>query len=151
MGRKKSETARSPEIAIRLTMPDYNRLSELSVTKGTTRTDLVREAVIEYLNRIEAKVEERVSDQVAQRLFEIEERLAAQHKKDTERLAKISSRCLIDVALINQILYSRADKQTRDKMWEDARNKALMRLNVGKKQGDPVAAELAKDALSGEA
>ncbi|MBX9725409.1 MAG: ribbon-helix-helix protein, CopG family [Candidatus Obscuribacterales bacterium] len=151
MGRPKKAQERSPEISVRLTLSDYARLNDLSISRHATKTDLVREAVIQYLDRIESKMEEQVSDRVTARLSEIEKRLIGEQKKGIERLAKISSRCLIDLGIINQVLYRRADKETRDKLWEAARQGSLNRLGVGKKQGDPDAAELASNALSGEA
>lgn len=143
-GRPKLKEERSPEIGVRLLASDYARLTELSTSKGATKTDLVRQAILEFLDRSESKVQEQTIDRLALKLGEMEQRLLAQQKKDVERLAKLGSRNLIDVGTINQVLYRRADKESRDKLWDAARQGSLKRLGVGRKSGDSDAAELAK-------
>ncbi len=143
-GRPKLPEQRSPEISVRLLASDYARLSALSVTNGATRTDLVRDAIIQYLDRADAEVQDKTRDRFADRLTALEKTLIEELKKNTERLAKLGSRNLIDVGTINQVLYRRADKESRDKLWDSARQGALKRLGVGKKGGDPDATALAK-------
>jgi len=143
-GRPKLKEERSPEISVRLLASDYARLTELSTSKGAPKTDLVRQAILEFLDRSESKVQEQTIDRLALKLGEMEQRLLAQQKKDVERLAKLGSRNLIDVGTINQVLYRRADKDSRDKLWDAARQGALKRLGVGKKSGDPDATALSE-------
>lgn len=149
-GRPKVPGRKVPPLTTRVLPPDYARLEEIAKAKGVSKTDLVREAVIQYLDRQEAQTEIEIKDRIVAKLEEMEKRLLAEQKRSTERLAKIGSRGLIDIATINQVLFLRSDKNTRRDLWKQSRQAALERLGVGKRQGDPDAAEVA-NAFGGEA
>lgn len=150
---KKTEVKhpRVPLLNTRVIAEDYARLEELCKVTGKTKTELVREAVIQYLDRAGNEYEEKAKDRLIARLNEFEARFIAEQKKATERLAKIGSRNLIDVGQILQILYKRADPNTRGALWDESRKGSLKRLEIGKQKGDPEAAELAKKELGEKA
>lgn len=57
-------------------------------------------------------------------------------RKDTERLAKMSARVMMDVGIINQVFYKRAAKEERVALWTEAQQSAAERLKHKRKGGD---------------
>jgi hypothetical protein len=140
----KGPAKRTPTIEIKLSAGDYIKFSELCRLEGKTRTDMARAAILRYLDQ---SAQEQ-ADEARDRLATILEAMHVERKKDTERLAKLASRTLIDLGTLQQVFYKRASEKDRDDIWDEARKNALERLRKKRKGGDPEATELMKDALS---
>jgi len=138
---------RTPTIEIKLSAADYIRFSELCRMEGKTRTDLARAAILSYIDRSQKDAEDEVKD----RLAAVLEAMQIERKKDTERLAKLASRALIDIGTVQQVFFERASKEDRMELWAVARKRAVERLHTKRKDGDPEATEIMKHALGGEA
>lgn len=138
---------RTPLLNTRLGAADYVKLEQVCRAEGKTKTEILRLAVLEYLDRYDQGVEDATRDRLAETLVAME----GQRRKDTERLAKLMARTLMDVGTLHQVLFRRAAKEERDELWEAARQSAAERLRHKRKGGDPEATEIMKDALSSEA
>lgn len=143
----KSPAKRTPSIEIKLSAADYIRFSELCRMEGKTRTDMARTAIRSYIDR----TAEEVKDEEKDRLVEALGALQGGQKKDTERLAKMIARLMMDTGTLMQVFYDRADKDIREELWAVSRKRAAQRLTHKRKDGDPEATEIMKNALSGEA
>ena len=141
----KRQQRRTPTIGIKLAAADYIRFSEFCRLEGKNRSDLARKAIREYMDRQEIAVQDEAKDRLAEAL----EALAAGQRKDTERLAKMIARVMMDIGIVNQVFYKRAAVEERDKLWGAARQAAAERLTHKRKGGDPEAAEI-MNALSSE-
>lgn len=141
---KKRPAKRTPSIEIKLSSADYMRFSELCRAEGKNRTEVARAAIREYMTQKASGRESEERDRLAQVL----EAMQAGRKKDTERLAKMLARVMMDIGIVNQVFYKRAAKEERDALWGSARQSAIERLKHKKKDGDPEATELMEDALS---
>ncbi len=139
--------ARTPLLNTRLSAADYIKLEQVCRAEGKTKTELLREALLQYLDRYDQDVEAAARDRLTETLVAIE----ASRRKDTERLAKLIARTLMDVGILNQVLFRRAAADERDKLWEAARQAAAERLKHKRKGGDAEATEIMKNALSSEA
>ncbi len=137
---------RTPLLNTRLSAADYVKLEQVCRLEGKTKTELLREALLEYLDRYDQGVETASRDRLAETLVAIE----ASRRKDTERLAKLMARTLMDVGILNQVLFRRAASDERDKLWEAARQAAADRLKRKRKGGDPEATEIMQNALGSE-
>lgn len=142
MPRKKQ----TPLLATRVGAADYLRLDQICRAEGKTRTDILRRALIEFLDRYDQGPQETVRDQLA----EILEKMEVQRRKDTDRLAKLMVRTLMDVGTMHQVFYKRAPAEDRKQLWESAEASAAERLKRKRKGRDPQATEVL-DALSSEA
>lgn len=138
---------RTPTIEIKLSAADYIRFSEFCRMEGKTRTDLARAAILSYMDRGQNEAQNEVKD----RLAAVLEAMLLERKKETERLAKLAARTLIDIGTVQQVFFERASKEDRMELWTVARKRAVERLNAKRKDGDPEATEIMKHALSGEA
>ena len=69
-------------------------------------------------------------------------------RKDTERLAKLMARTLIDIGTVQQVFFERASKEDRGELWKVARQRAVERLKKKRKDGDPEATEIVANAVS---
>lgn len=121
------------------------KLETVCRMEGKTKTEILRKALLQYLDGYEQRAE----DQARDRLAEAVEAMQAGHKKDTERLAKMIARVMMDIGTVQQVFYERASKEDRAKLWENAKNKAAERLRYKRKDGDPEATEIMKHALGG--
>ncbi len=138
---------RTPLLNTRLSAADYVKLEQVCRAEGKTKTEILREALLQYLDRYDQDVEVAARDRLAETLLAVE----ASRRKDTERLAKLMARTLMDVGILNQVLFRRAAADERDKLWEAARQGAAERLKRKRKGGDPEATEIMHNALSSEA
>jgi hypothetical protein len=144
----------TPQLNTRLTSEDLVKLEAVCRSEGKTKTEILRKAVLLYLDGYEQKAEEAKRDRLAEVLEGTKkaiEALSESQRKSTERLAKLSSRTLIDIGTVQQVFFERASKEDRMELWTVARQRAVERLHKKRKDGDPEATELMKDALSGEA
>lgn len=137
---------RTPLLNTRLSASDNIKLEIVCKQEGITKTELLRKAVLQYLDRQDQGVEESARD----RLAVVLEKMAKQQKGDTERLAKMIARTMMDIGIVNQVFYKRAAPDERNELWSAARQAAADRLKQKRKGGDPEAAEII-NALSSEA
>ena len=138
---------RTPQLNTRLAAEDYLKLETVCRLENKTKTEILRKALLSYLDGYEQRAEDQTRDRLAQAL----EAMTAAHKKDTERIAKMVARVMMDVGIVNQVFYKRAGKDERDALWDSAKSAALQRLQQKKKGGDPEATEIVSSALSSEA
>lgn len=136
---------RTPQLNTRLAAEEYLKLETVCRMEGKTKTEILRKALLKYLDGYEQKAE----DQARDRLAEAVEAMQAGHKKDTERIAKMIARVMMDIGTVQQVFYERASKEDRAKLWENAKTKAAERLRYKRKDGDPEATEIMKHALGG--
>ncbi len=136
---------RTPQLNTRLAAEEYLKLETVCRMEGKTKTEILRKALLKYLDGYEQRAE----DQARDRLAEAVEAMQAGHKKDTERLAKMIARVMMDIGTVQQVFYERASKEDRAKLWETAKTKAAERLHYKRKDGDPEATEIMKHALGG--
>jgi len=141
-----ARTKQTPLIATRVAVKDYLRLEQVCRLEGKTKTEILRRATLQYLDRYDQGIEGEIRDELAETLKAME----GQRRKDTERLAKIMARVMMDVATLNQVLFSRAAPDERQDIWMKAKQGAIQRLQGIRKKGDPEAAEIVANALSGE-
>ena len=114
----------------------------------------MRKAVLIYLDNYEQKAEAAKRDRLAEAIEGMSEAirlLAADQKKGTERLAKMTARVMMDIGIVNQVFYKRAAEDERDELWASARQSAADRLRHKRKGGGPEATEIMENALSSEA
>lgn len=142
----KGPAKRTPTIEIKLAAGDYIRFSELCRMEGKNRTDVARAAILRYMDKSGQDQEHEVKD----RLAAVLEAMQKDRKKDTERLAKLASRALIDIGTVQQVFFERASKEDRLELWAVARQRAVERLRKKRKGGDPEATEIMEDALREE-
>lgn len=136
---------RTPQLNTRLAAEEYLKLETVCRMEGKTKTEILRKALLKYLDGYEQRAE----DQARDRLAEAVEAMQVGHKKDTERLAKMIARVMMDIGTVQQVFYERASKEDRAKLWETAKTKAAERLHFKRKDGDPEATEIMKHALGG--
>lgn len=136
---------RTPLLNTRLAAEEYLKLETVCRMEGKTKTEILRKALLQYLDGYEQRAE----DQARDRLAEAVEAMQAGHKKDTERLAKMIARVMMDIGTVQQVFYERASKEDRAKLWEKAKVRAAERLTHKRKDGDPEATEIMKHALGG--
>lgn len=127
-------------VATRLTKEDFDRFKFQCYFEDETSSDLVRQAILAYLDSLEQRRKVLIQNQFESKL-----------KKMEERQAKMQARVMIDVATLAEVLYSRADEETRDQLFADARRAAVRKIQNKRKDGDEEAKGIADDALSGEA
>lgn len=141
----------TPQLNTRLAAEDLTKLEAVCRAEGKTKTEILRKAVLLYLDGYEQKAEAAKRDRLAEAIESMTkaiEGLATGQKNSTERLAKMIARTMMDVGIVNQVFYKRAAKDERDALWASARQAATERLKHKKKDGDPEATELMTDALS---
>jgi hypothetical protein len=103
-----------------------------------------------YLDDYEQKAEAAKRDRLAEAVEGLKaamEVVAERQTKNTERLAKLSARTLIDLGTVQQVFYERASKEDRNDLWKVARQRAVERLKKKRKDGDPEATDITNDAL----
>jgi sorbitol-specific phosphotransferase system component IIBC len=143
----KKPAKRTPTIEIKLSAADYLKFSEFCRMEGKTRTALARAAILSYMDKSDQGAKDEVKDRLATSL----EAMQAAHHKDTERLAKMIARVMMDVGTVQQVFFDRAAKDTRKELWAAAKRKAAERLQHKRKGGDPEATEIMNHALGREA
>ena len=145
---KKSDKSpgRTPLLNTRLSAADHLKLELICKMEGLTKTEVLRKATLNFIDSYDKNIENNSRDRLADTL----EKFASKQTKDTERLAKMIARVMMDIGIVNQVFYKRAAQDERDKLWESARQAAAERLKHKRKGGDPEAAELVKNALSSE-
>lgn len=137
MPRKKQ----TPLVATRVAAADYLRLEQVCRAEGKTRTDILRQALLEFLDRYDQGPQETGRD----RLAEVLEKMEEQRRKDVERLAKLMVRTLMDVGTMHQVFYKRAPAEERKQLWESAEASAAERLKRKRKGNDPQATEVMRE------
>lgn len=142
MPRKKQ----TPLIATRVGAADYLRLEQICRAEGKTKTDILRQAVLEFLDRYDQGPQDATRDKLAEVLLQME----GQRRKDVERLAKLMVRTLMDVGTMHQVFYKRAPAEDRKQIWESAEASAAERLKRKRRGNDPQATEIMHE-ISGEA
>jgi len=149
-----SEPRQTPQLNTRLAAEDLAKLETVCRVEGKTKTEILRKAVLKYLDGYEQKAEEAKRDRLAEAIESMAEAirlLGAEQKKGTERLAKMTARAMMDIGIVNQVFYKRAAEDERDELWAAARQSAADRLKHKRKGGDPEATEIMENALSSEA
>jgi hypothetical protein len=131
-------------IRTRLAVEDRYKFEQICRAEGKTETEVARKALLQFIDSYDKKAEDSSRDRLAEILVEMEK----ERRKDTERLAKLAARTLIDVGTIQQVFYKRASEKDRDDLWQEARKNALERLRKKRKGGDPEATEIVNDAVS---
>jgi hypothetical protein len=119
--------------------------------EGKTKTEILRKAVLNYIDGYDQKAEEAKQDRLVEAMESMTKAirtLSEGQNKSTERLAKLAARTLIDVGTLQQVFYRRASEKDRDDLWDEARRGALERLRKKRKGGDPEATEIVQDAVS---
>ena len=114
-------------IRTRLAVEDRYKFEQMCRAEGKTETEVARKALLQFIDSYDKKAEDSSRD----RLAEILEEMQKERKKDTDRLAKLAVRTMIDVGTIQQVFYKRASEKDRDDLWDEARRNALERLSVG--------------------
>jgi len=142
--RGKGPAKRTPSIEIKLSAGDYIKFSELCRLEKKNRTEVARAAILRYID----KNAQEQADEARDRLAAILEEMHLDRKKDTERIVKLVVRTLIDIGTVQQVFFERASKEDRADLWTKARKQALERLQKKRKDGDPEATEIMKDAVS---
>ncbi len=146
-----SEPRQTPQLNTRLSAEDLVKLENVCRAEGKTKTELLRKAVLIYLDSYDRKAEEAKRDRLAEAMESMVSAIKGLSKgqsESTERLAKMAARVMIDVGTMQQVFYKRASDKDRDDLWDEARKKALERLRKKRKGGDPEASEIVKDAIS---
>lgn len=141
----------TPQLNTRLAAEDLLKLETLCRAEGKTKTEVLREAVLRYLDSYHQKAEEGKRDRLAEEIEAMKkaiEELAKGQAHRTERLAKLAARTLIDVGTLQQVFYRRASEKDRDDLWDEARRGALERLRKKRQGGDPEATKVVEDEIS---
>jgi len=125
-------SSRTPLLNTRLSAGDYVKLEKVCRLEGKSKTEVLRKAVLKYLDSYDQDAETAPRDRLAETL----QAMDVQRKKDIERLAKLIVRATLDIGIVNQVFYKRAAKDDRDKLWDAARTAALERLRFKRKDGD---------------
>lgn len=130
---------RTPTLIFRLAPQDQIRLDELCRIEGKKRPDIVREAVMWYLDNRERLSEDMRESKVDKRIKRMEDRLAA-------LLAKAN----LDLGTLVQIMYIKMSGTTVEKgeVFKRARGQAVKRLRQ-KLQEDVELQELYKQDIAG--
>lgn len=145
------DPVQTPQLNTRISAEDLTKLEAVCRAEGKTKTEILRKAVLIYLDGYEQKAEAAKRDRLAEAIESMTkaiELLGEGQKKSTERLAKMTARATMDIGIVNQVFYKRAAKDERDALWGSARQAAIERLKHKKKDGDPEATEIMSDALS---
>jgi hypothetical protein len=144
--RKPGNTPRlTPQLNTRLAAEDLIKLETVCRAEGKTKTEILRKAVLMYLDSYEQKAEAGKRDRLAEAVEGLKaamEVVAERQTQNTERLAKLSARTLIDIGTVQQVFFERASKEDRLELWAVARQRAVERLKKKKKDGDPEATEI---------
>ncbi len=138
-------------IRTRLTVDDRLKFEQICQAEGLTEAELARKAVRELLERKESGVRTEIRDQLAEEVKQLQDVVKAmllQQKKTENRMAALMARNNIDIGIVYQLLWFRADRETRDKMFQEARTHAVKRASKKLKEGDQEVKDLMKDALS---
>lgn len=146
-----SEPRQTPQLNTRLSTEDLVKLETICRMEGKTKTEILRKAVLNYIDGYDQKAEEAKQDRLVEAMESMTKAirtLSEGQNKSTERLAKLAARTLIDVGTLQQVFYRRASEKDRDDLWDEARRGALERLRKKRKGGDPEATEIVQDAVS---
>ncbi len=104
-------TPQTSKLETRLNREDRARFEELVKVRGCTRTELVREAILEYLDRKEIETDER---KLARR-----DRLIVDSLKSIEnRFAGLLVRLGVDLESLYALLWATTPKDTREQLFE---------------------------------
>lgn len=140
----------TPQLNTRLAAEDLIKLENVCRAEGKTKTEILRKAVLQYLDNYEQKAEAAKRERLAEAIEGLKaamDVLAERQTKNTERLAKLSARTLIDIGTVQQVFFERASKEDRMKLWEVARTRAVERLKKKRQGGDPEATEIMSELL----
>jgi len=77
----------------RLSAGDYIKLEQVCRLEGKSKVEVLRKAVLKYLDSYDQETEATARDWLAETLTAME----VQRKKDVERLAKMISRVTLDI------------------------------------------------------
>jgi len=138
-------------IRTRLTVDDRLKFEQLCQAEGLTEAELARKAVRDLLERKEAGVRTEIRDQLAEEVIQLKDVVKAmllQQKKTENRMAALMARNNIDIGIVYQLLWFRANRETRDEMFKEARIHAVKRASQKLQEGDKEVKEMMKDALS---
>ncbi|MFA6556187.1 MAG: hypothetical protein WCT03_07155 [Candidatus Obscuribacterales bacterium] len=141
----------TPQIITRLAAGETTRFFELCSAQGKNHAELARQAIREMLAREESGIEAEVRDRLAEEVTQLQDLVKAlllQQKKTENRMAALIARNNIDIGIVYQLLWFRADRETREKMFQEARVHAIKRASQKLKEGDLEVKEMMKDALS---
>jgi hypothetical protein len=136
---KMAEKKRAPILTTRLSMNDHQRFLDTCKLEGKTQTQLVRQAILEMLDRQEQGVAAEIKDNLAERLKKMENRMAA-----------LLARNNLEIGIVSQLLWFRADPEKRAALFEAARKSAAKRISNTLKGGDLEIKELIKDSFKAE-
>lgn len=131
-------------IRTRLAVEDRYKFEQICRAEGKTETELARRAILQFIDSYDKKAEDNARD----RLADVLEAMQSSQRKDTERLAKLMARTLIDIGTVQQVFFERASKEDRGELWKVARQRAVERLKKKRKDGDPEATEIVANAVS---
>jgi hypothetical protein len=131
-------------IRTRLAVEDRYKFEQICRAEGKTETELARRAILQFIDSYDKKAEDNARD----RLADVLEAMQSAQRKDTERLAKLMARTLIDIGTVQQVFFERASKEDRGELWKVARQRAVERLKKKRKDGDPEATEIVANAVS---
>jgi hypothetical protein len=135
----------TPQLNTRLAAEDLIKLENVCRAEGKTKTEILRKAVLMYIDGYEQKEEAAKRDRLAEAIEGLKaamEVVAERQTQNTERLAKLSARTLIDIGTVQQVFFERASKEDRMELWAVARKRAVERLQKKRKDGDPEATEI---------
>lgn len=102
------------KLETRLAEPDRIRFEELVRVKGCTRTELAREAILYYL-------EHHKDQEDAERFAERDKLIVDALKSMEVRFAGLMVRLGVDMETLHALMWTRTDKNTREKLWEACR------------------------------
>lgn len=101
-----------------LASADQKRIEAIAKAQGKTKTDIGRQAIIEYLDRLDNKTD-----------AQDESKIAASIRHMENRLAGLIARSAIDVGTIYQVLWLRSDPAKRKELFDKSRTFSIQRLN----------------------
>ena len=100
-------TKATPTIATRLNPADHLRLKKIAGAQGRKMSDVVREAIVQYLDQVE-------SGNVIERERILEQRM----KKFENRMASLMVRQATDSGVIFAFLWFKSDPETRKELFD---------------------------------
>jgi hypothetical protein len=135
---KPEKPKRRPLVTTRLSMTDQARLEEICKLEGKTQTEIVRQAIIEMLDRQEQGIAGEIKDKLAERL-----------KKMEDRMAGLIARTNLDVGTIYQVMWIRSDPEKREALWNTARRYSAERASKKLKGTELAVKEMTVEEIHG--
>ena len=105
------KTKQLPEVRTRLRTDDQIRLDSICRAEGKTQAEIVRQALLFYLDAVEVGQTDKRETKLEKRLKAMEDRLAGLQMKTSTELALMQMRTAIDVGLIYEALYFNFGKE----------------------------------------